>query len=1037
MSALVFIALLASAPAADGKAEGPSLGYEQFRQRIELEAEEKREQQIDGILRLLELGPEPDEIPDLQFRLAELYFEKSQFFFFRAQEAQTAATTGPEDERGAAAARQEQFAEAQKEWSQRSLEAYQRLRVDYPRYVRMPEVLFALGQAYWNINRRREAIDVYAELIRGYPESPLLPEAWIAYGEFYFDEGDVRGALDAYERAAENKRSRVYGFAVYKQAWCHYNLGAWDVALKKFRTTVIYAQLATELSGENKIALGREAQRDYVRTYSHVGTAARASAEFADLLGVDDCSEGRCKRLLESLADAWFDTGNFSESAVLYRQLVAMDPADPRNALRQAKIVDLVARSGRKKAVISETRKLIGMMRTLRANEASEEVQTEASVLSETTLRRLAQLWNKEARKTRSVRTRGYARTLYEDYLKLFDASEFAYEMRFQLADLYYALEQFPEAAAAYEATVLAEPEGKYLVSAANDNILAIEEHLKDLKLPTPPDSTPPPDIPEPRQQLVAACDRYVAMVPPEKAEQAVAVKFKAAKVFYDYSHFDEAVRRFDLIVSAHPETPQAEPAANLVVDVHNLREDWQALYDTSVGYLARPDVVSSRRELRAGLQKYAQFAKFKLVSDLEAEVEAGRRRSSEVAEAYLEFYREFPGGENADKALFNASVAWDRAGDKLRADELRRELLESFPDSPLRADVAHYIAKRSEQRTEYLEAARAFAAFSTKYPEDARARDALYNAAVFYAGSGRARTAEKLRLRYLRTYGRSKGAEKEGADIYWAIATDLERAGRTRSAADRYRDFSRSFPNDARVWDALWREAQLRRSIRQRSAAARVERTLAARHARAERAGEAPAAARRWVAQLELDEIDDEYRRYLRQRIAAPDLRRPKRFRQSLAAKAASRDALLDRYSKVVTRFRDPDASIEALNRVAKTWEHFVQEVTTLPCPRGIGPEACDRVKLTLEETVAPAREASLEAYQTCADRALALQVYGEAAQACIGALEEEGVVPMLSERRVQVAPRVNFWSPPAHGPALDLLAPAPAPAAVGEGGP
>jgi hypothetical protein len=73
-------------------AGGPTLKYEQFRRSIELKVAEKREEQIAGIKRLLDLGPAIEEVPDLKFRLAELYFEKSRFYFFRAQEADDKAT---------------------------------------------------------------------------------------------------------------------------------------------------------------------------------------------------------------------------------------------------------------------------------------------------------------------------------------------------------------------------------------------------------------------------------------------------------------------------------------------------------------------------------------------------------------------------------------------------------------------------------------------------------------------------------------------------------------------------------------------------------------------------------------------------------------------------------------------------------------------------------------------------------------------------------------------------------------------------------
>ncbi|NJK89466.1 MAG: tetratricopeptide repeat protein [Myxococcales bacterium] len=287
---------------ADDKA--PTLSYDQFRRTVEVQVAEKREEQITGLLRLLELGAEVDEIPDIKFRLAELYYEKARFFFFRSQEtlekivaaASEADTLSLQEEKG-------RYDEERERWVAEAMTMYREIREVYPGYARQPEVLFALAQAYWNQNQFKEAVDVYADLIRTYPESPLVSEAWLGFGEYYFNEGDVDKALQSYEKAAEDKRSRVYGFALYKQGWCHYNRADWETALDRFRGTVFYANLSTELSGENRIALGREAQRDFVRTYAHVGASERASAEFADLLTQNDCSSDACRSLLDQLAD--------------------------------------------------------------------------------------------------------------------------------------------------------------------------------------------------------------------------------------------------------------------------------------------------------------------------------------------------------------------------------------------------------------------------------------------------------------------------------------------------------------------------------------------------------------------------------------------------------------------------------------------------------------------------------------------------------------------------------------------------------------
>ncbi len=77
----------------------PTLSYDRFRKGVELQAAAKRDDQIAGLLRLLELGADEAEIPDIKFRLGELYYEKAGFYFFRAQEADERRVAA-EDEAG-------------------------------------------------------------------------------------------------------------------------------------------------------------------------------------------------------------------------------------------------------------------------------------------------------------------------------------------------------------------------------------------------------------------------------------------------------------------------------------------------------------------------------------------------------------------------------------------------------------------------------------------------------------------------------------------------------------------------------------------------------------------------------------------------------------------------------------------------------------------------------------------------------------------------------------------------------------------------
>ena len=95
----------------------------------------------------------------------------------------------------------------------------------------------------------RKALVAYERLVKKYPKSKYMPDAWLAFGEYYFNNSkgkrpDLEKALEAYKRAAEFPESQVYAYALYKQGWCYFNLADYQAAKDKFKTVVLYGELA-------------------------------------------------------------------------------------------------------------------------------------------------------------------------------------------------------------------------------------------------------------------------------------------------------------------------------------------------------------------------------------------------------------------------------------------------------------------------------------------------------------------------------------------------------------------------------------------------------------------------------------------------------------------------------------------------------------------------------------------------------------------------------------------------------------------------
>ena len=64
-------------------------------------------------------------------------------------------------------------------------------------------------------------------------------------------------ALSAYENAIEYKESQVYGIALYKIGWCHYNLANYD---KSIDTLLVHAGTHPEWSVKKTLARAAEVE---------------------------------------------------------------------------------------------------------------------------------------------------------------------------------------------------------------------------------------------------------------------------------------------------------------------------------------------------------------------------------------------------------------------------------------------------------------------------------------------------------------------------------------------------------------------------------------------------------------------------------------------------------------------------------------------------------------------------------------------------------------------------------------------------------
>ncbi len=1048
-----------------GEGPRPTLEYDKFRFSVELQLKEKRRDLINTLQQMSQLNNDPKEKPDLLFRLGELYWEESRYWFFEANRLDDKAirckADGDKACAEAALAEKKSYLRKQEQFQAEAIGRYKDIFKQFPQYPRLDEVLFFLAQNLYEKGEVKDALKAYEQLIRRFPKSRYIPDSYLAFGEFYFNNSGgkrdrIAKALEAYTRAASFTESKVYGFAIYKQGWCHYNLGDFQQAADKFKATVFYGDLATNVGNDNKTALVREARKDFVLAYSHFGNPTTAKDEFKKVGG-----EENWWGMLNGLAGLYYDDGKDKEAVLVYRQLIKERPLSPQAPFYQGRIVDAVMRVGKKQITVDQARLLVKIFQDVEKSgnvktEQDKQAIKEAKELAERTLSNLAVSWHNEGKKTRDEETFTYANEAYNDYLTIFPDSPKSYDLRFFHAELLFEnLQRYELAAEEYSKVVAMDVDkiekqkqkpGKWLVKSAEGALFSYDEVAKkfedkDTGAKDPKKQYP---IPAPKQALLTASENYLKYVP--GGDKRVEIGYKAAQIYYRYNYFDEAVKRFADISLNHPEHELAVYSANLILDVYNILEDYEKIDEWARKFYAEPKL--AKGEFKGDLEKILEKNTFKLAEGI-----GQKGRHGEAAEKYVAFVKEWPKSELADEALFNASVEYFKARKIESAIALRDRIVREYRDSNLAPQALYLNAAQYEEIGEFGKAADYYELYVARWEdqrgggkakgkgkkappkkaapkkkqdakagkaadrgsgeyEEAKAKTALFNAGTFREGLRSYKKALKNRERYLELWPNDADAEA----IFLSIAELHEKNKKWNDALRQLEAYGRKYTRDAnkvlaneyrmvRIYERTRNKGAIKKSYERiwdyyRKLPGRTKEKLTAD----------PGGGREAVAHAHL---------YLSEALWDDDA--PNRHRlpeqemaQTLNHKAAKLGEVQKRYTETVG-FKVAGPAICGLQKIGMAYRNFAQTLYDAPVPKGLNEEGIDNYKAVLAEQAQPVEQKAVEALGTAVEKARELDVYNECSAEALAILEEKAsdkypqVVETTLAPKPQPAPKLG----------------------------
>jgi TolA-binding protein len=977
-----------------GDAAGEEALSPQVEALISAKEREVRAARAEGIKLLedfLRGSPATPETAEALFKLAELTWEEAQADYLdrMGQYQELVAACKKDRSRCPDLPRKQPTLDLS-----RSQSTYLRLIREYPRFRKLDTVLYLYAFSLRDQGRTQEAIAAFERLLAEYPRSRFRADAWMALAEHrFYERQDFGAAQRAYGRVLKYPRSPLYGLALFKTAWCAWKLGQTDEAARRFKQVLDLGQKAKDRSAEEQkraAELSDQALDYLVELFTEDDSKTAEDAYgFLSQIGGKDYSQ----RVLRRFADTVYDQARYERSAQAYLFLISLDRDHPEAPMFQKRVVESYQALGRADRANAEMRRLAidygPKSAWAKANSNRPQLVGEARAAAEGFI--LAQAKGLHGRAQRTEKESrvvdkelyGQAAEAYAFFLDQFPDSAGAAEVRYLRGDvLYFKLGDNRAAGLEYLAVGKSRPVGPNHKDALLNAMSAFEK----LRQPAAAGAgRRKREVTDDDRRFAEAADLYATLFPKDK--DIVTVIYKNGQFFYDHGDYDEAVKRFGLIIEQHPDSPTAAAAGDRLLeclgeakDYANI-EHWSRRLKKTRAFAARAD-----QERLDGLIAGALLK--------QGEAHAARNDYAKAAEMFRRVAQEYPAHPSAAQALNNAGAAAERAGRPAEAVAAYRALADRYPKASA-APAALLVAARIEESiAAYGRAAALYEQLARRYPQSPDVALALRQAGLLRQTLGQYDRAAS----HFGEYEQKFKGRPETRQVAFQKGLVLVERKDWKGAAAAFGDYARSYEHDTTVVEALVRKAEAHMRLGDDGAAREALARALAQHRSLRKADTGEHAAQARYLQGELI-----FREYERVKIAG----RPRQLRRALEEKAK----LLEDARKVyldVLGFRAPEWATASLLRIGQAYEGFARGMRKAEVPRDLNAEEKRLYREELEKAVIVIEDKALDAYRSGYAKALEIGVYNRHTRALRQALGEldQGEYPRDVELRPSLRP-------------------------------
>ncbi|HYQ29290.1 MAG TPA: tetratricopeptide repeat protein, partial [Polyangiaceae bacterium] len=585
------------------------------------------------------------------------------------------------------------------------------------------------------------------------------------------------------------------------------------------------------------------------------------------------------------------------------------------------------------------------------------------------------------------------AANLYKVYLSRFGTRPEAYEVNYNLAEIYfYRLENATGAAEAYMAAVRLNPKGQYSRTALY-NALAALEVARAAEFDAAKAAGKKPEESPTDKQLTEAMELYIKNYPDDK--QIPELLFRQGKLYYDYQVYDPAVRQWGLLLEKYPNSKYTVGAGELILDSFNKSKDYSNIETWARRLKTAPAFQAPAQQTR--LNALIVVAVFKQGEQLS---EQGDHAKS--AAAYLRAASEFPKEPRAAQAAVNAEVEAKRAGDLETMSAAAAVLIKDHPQREEAAQGVWIAATTFQEVGLFSKAADYHATIADNWPKSEHHKDAAYNAVLLRTTVGEHDKAIDSGQKFRKYYPRDDSAD----EVIFLMGKAHEKAGKKKEAEALYDQYSRNARSVNGQIEALVRLATVK-SDDERGASAALDRAI---HVYGQRKNQLSDRGKYYAAKARYMQGEAVLAKYEAVKIEGDVKQLKQRLKQKSELLKKAAETFLSTAEMGVAEW-----TTAALYQIGFTYESFSKALLGSPAPDKLSEQEKEMYKQSIDEFVVPIEERSLEAYESGWQKAIELGIFNSwtaKMREALGRLNSE-LYPPLKETGFKLRSRGNSAMP------------------------